>query len=75
MSAVVSVGEKIHVIHRLLFEGDTRRHFVVTVDARDGPLARVTGIFSLCKCLAMNSPSMIQCCEPASSLLTRDCCS
>jgi hypothetical protein len=43
MSAVLSMGEKIHVIHRQLYESDTRRHFVGTVDVCDGSLARVTG--------------------------------
>lgn len=43
MGAILSVGDKIHVIHRLLFEGDTVRHFVGTVEACDGSLARVKG--------------------------------
>lgn len=43
MSAILSVGEKIHVIRRQLFEGDTRHHFVGTVEACDGYLARVKG--------------------------------
>lgn len=52
MSAILSVGEKIHVIHRQLFEGDPRRHFVGAVDACDGSLARVTGYL-----FAMQVPS------------------
>jgi hypothetical protein len=43
MSAILSVGDKIHVIHRQLFESDVRRHFVGTVEACDGSLARVKG--------------------------------
>ena len=40
---ILSPGEKIHVIHRQFYEGDTRRHFVGTVEACDGALARVRG--------------------------------
>jgi hypothetical protein len=40
---VLMSGEKVHVIHRQLFDGDTRRHFVGTVESCDGALARVTG--------------------------------
>jgi hypothetical protein len=48
MVEVLSVGEKVHVIHRQLFESDSRRHFVGTVDACGGSLARVTGyLFSM----------------------------
>ena len=48
MSEVLSVGEKIHVIHRQLFESDPRRHFVGTVDACGDSSARVTGyLFSV----------------------------
>ena len=38
---ILAAGEKIHVIHRQLFDGDTRRHFVGTVEACEGGLARV----------------------------------
>ena len=40
---VLSTGDKVHVIHRKLFDGSTRRHFAGTVEACDGGLARVTG--------------------------------
>ena len=40
---ILGKGEKIHVIHRPLFQGDVRRHFIGTVDACDGPLVRATG--------------------------------
>jgi hypothetical protein len=40
---VLSVGEKLHIIHRQSFDGDTRRHFVGTVEACDGNLAKVEG--------------------------------
>ena len=36
-------GEKLHVIHRPLFQGDVRRHFIGTVDSYDGQLVRATG--------------------------------
>lgn len=40
---ILKPGEKIHVIHRQLYEGDARRHFIGTVEACDGALARVKG--------------------------------
>ena len=40
---LLATGEKIHVIHRQLFQGDARRHFVGTVEVCDGALARVNG--------------------------------
>jgi hypothetical protein len=43
MIMILKPGEKIHVIHRQLYDGDARRHFVGTVDACDGTLARVGG--------------------------------
>jgi len=47
---VLSTGDKIHVIHRKLFDGSTRRHFAGTVQACDGGLARATGyLFSMNK--------------------------
>ena len=36
-------GEKIHAIHRQLYEGDAKRHFVGTVEECEGTLARVKG--------------------------------
>jgi hypothetical protein len=45
---VLSKGDKIHVIHRQLFEASARRHFAGTVEACDSGLARVTGyLFSM----------------------------
>ena len=40
---ILNPGEKIHVIHRQLYERDTCRHFIGTVESCDGALARVTG--------------------------------
>ena len=43
MSLLLESGEKIHVIHRQLFEGDTRRHFVGTIEGCEEGVARATG--------------------------------
>lgn len=40
---ILKTGEKIHVIHRQLYEGDARRHFIGVVEACEGAIARVTG--------------------------------
>jgi hypothetical protein len=40
---ILQVGEKILVIHRQLFDRDTKRHFIGTVEQCEGPLVRVTG--------------------------------
>ena len=40
---MLKTGDKVHVIHRQLFEGDARRHFVGVVEAFEGTLARVKG--------------------------------
>lgn len=40
---ILKPGEKVHVIHRRYFEKEARRHFVGTVDAYEGGVARVTG--------------------------------
>jgi hypothetical protein len=40
---ILAAGEKVHIIHRQSFDGDTRRHFVGTVEACDGNLAKVNG--------------------------------
>ena len=46
--SILKSGEKVHVIHRQLYGGDARRHFVGTVDACEGALARVVGyLFSV----------------------------
>jgi hypothetical protein len=40
---IINSGEKVHIIHRQLFEGDARRHFVGVVETCEFTLARVTG--------------------------------
>lgn len=40
---ILSPGEKVHIIHRRLFEHDPHRHFVGTVEAYDGGVVRVNG--------------------------------
>ena len=40
---ILKPGEKVHVIHRQLYESDARRHFVGIVEACEGSLARVKG--------------------------------
>jgi hypothetical protein len=40
---ILNSGEYIHIIHRQLFPGDARRHFVGTVEGHEGPLVRVKG--------------------------------
>jgi hypothetical protein len=40
---ILNTGEYIHIIHRQLFPGDARRHFVGTVEGHEGPLVRVEG--------------------------------
>ena len=40
---ILTNGEKIHVIHRQLYDGDAKRHFVGVVEACEGSLARVNG--------------------------------
>jgi len=40
---VLSLGEKIHVVHRRLLEKEPHRHFVGTVLAVDNSVARVSG--------------------------------
>jgi hypothetical protein len=40
---ILQKGEKIHVIHRRLFEKEPQRHFVGIVDHYEAGLARVTG--------------------------------
>jgi hypothetical protein len=41
--AVLSAGEKIHIIHRRHLEKEPHRHFVGLVEAYEGGIARVTG--------------------------------
>ena len=41
--AVLSVGEKVHVVFRRLFDGDVRRHFVGEIGAVRGDLVRAVG--------------------------------
>jgi hypothetical protein len=40
---ILSIGDKIHVIHRQLIDGDARRHFVGIVEARQASLVKVKG--------------------------------
>jgi hypothetical protein len=40
---ILNPGEYVHIIHRQLFQGDARRHFVGTVEANDGSIVRVKG--------------------------------
>ncbi len=40
---ILNTGEYIHIIHRQLFPGDARRHFVGTVEAHEGSIVRVKG--------------------------------
>ena len=43
MSEILFPGEKIFVISRRYFEGDTRRHFIGEVDDCDANVVRVSG--------------------------------
>ena len=40
---LISVGEKLHVITRRLFDGDLRRHFAGVVTAVEGDIVRLEG--------------------------------
>ncbi|KAB2660579.1 MAG: hypothetical protein DVB32_04865 [Verrucomicrobia bacterium] len=40
---ILNLGEKIHVIHRQLFAGDVKRHFIGRIEGTEGPLVRVQG--------------------------------
>lgn len=40
---ILKPGEKVHVIHRRLYEKDNHRHFIGVVDVYDQGVARVTG--------------------------------
>lgn len=40
---ILRSGEKIHVIHRRLYEKDQHRHFIGTVEAYENGVARVIG--------------------------------
>ena len=42
-TALLSPGEKIHVMHRRRFEKDLRRHFVGQVEAYEQGIARTSG--------------------------------
>jgi hypothetical protein len=42
-SAMLSPGEKIHVVHRRRFEKDIRRHFVGQVEAYERGVVRASG--------------------------------
>ena len=43
MTHLLRPGERIHVIHRRLFDKDIRRHFIGEVDFYDSGLIRATG--------------------------------
>jgi hypothetical protein len=40
---ILRSGEKIHVIHRRLYDKDQHRHFIGSVEAYEGGIARVVG--------------------------------
>ncbi|MGB7298540.1 MAG: hypothetical protein WBD34_04420 [Burkholderiaceae bacterium] len=40
---VISVGEKVHVVYRAIFENSSRRHFLGQVTAVEGVLCRLLG--------------------------------
>lgn len=40
---ILRSGEKIHVIHRRFYKEDQHRHFIGTVEAYEGGVARVMG--------------------------------
>jgi hypothetical protein len=40
---ILNPGEKIHVVHRRLFEKDTRKHFVGEVEAYENGVVRAIG--------------------------------
>jgi hypothetical protein len=40
---ILRSGEKIHVIHRRLYDKDPHRHFIGSVEAYEGGVARVVG--------------------------------
>ena len=40
---ILKQGEKVHIIHRRIYDKDHHRHFIGTVDAYEGGVARVTG--------------------------------
>jgi hypothetical protein len=42
-NAILSAGEKVHIIHRRYLEKEPHRHFIGTVDVYEGGIARVTG--------------------------------
>jgi hypothetical protein len=40
---ILQKGEKVHIIHRRLYDKDNHRHFIGVVDAYEQGVARVTG--------------------------------
>src|ERR1041385_1736255 len=40
---ILKQGEKVHIIHRRIYEKDHHRHFFGTVESYEGGIARVTG--------------------------------
>ena len=43
LGMILQPGEKIHVVHRRLFEKDLRKHFIGVVEAYETGLVRATG--------------------------------
>jgi hypothetical protein len=42
-SMILQKSEKVHIIHRRMYEKDNHRHFIGVVDAYEQGVARVTG--------------------------------
>lgn len=40
---ILKTGEKVHIIHRRLYEKDNHRHFIGVVDSYEMGVARITG--------------------------------
>lgn len=40
---ILSQGEKVHIIHRRIYDKDHHRHFIGVVDSYEAGVARVTG--------------------------------
>ena len=40
---ILRSGEKVHVIHRRCYDKDAHRHFIGTIEAYEGGVARVVG--------------------------------
>lgn len=53
-TAILSPGEKIHVMHRRRFEKDVRRHFVGEVESYEQGVARASGYVFVIDDLSMH---------------------